>query len=62
MVEAQIAPNAVTLKNPKWQEIAQAYDCAYSEPETTDDLCQRVNAAFSAGKPTLIRVVAGRLA
>ena len=62
MVEAQIAPNAVTLKNPKWQKIAEAYDCAYSEPETTDDLCQRVNAAFSAGKPTLIRVVAGRLA
>ncbi len=59
MVEAQIAPNAVTLANPDWGLLAQAYGCGFAEPGSVAELCAAVNAAFSAGRPTIIRAVPG---
>jgi acetolactate synthase-1/2/3 large subunit/5-guanidino-2-oxopentanoate decarboxylase len=55
MVEAQIAPNAVTLKNPNWHALAEAYDCAYAAPPGIEALCRTVVDAFSADRPTIIR-------
>ena len=59
MVSAQISPVAVTLKNPEWRHLAAAYACGYAEPATLADLCQTVNAAFTAGRPTIIRATPG---
>jgi acetolactate synthase-1/2/3 large subunit/5-guanidino-2-oxopentanoate decarboxylase len=55
MVSAQISPVAVTLKNPEWRHLAAAYGCGYAEPADLDDLVRTVTAAFSAGRPTIIR-------
>ncbi|MDD9977790.1 MAG: 5-guanidino-2-oxopentanoate decarboxylase [Boseongicola sp.] len=55
MVRAQIAPNAVTLKNPHWEALAAAYDCAYAAPTSVSGLCDVVTGAFSANRPTLIK-------
>ncbi len=59
MIEAQIAPNAVTQVNPDWALLAQAYGCGYSEPETLEALGAAVNAGFEAGRPTIIRATPG---
>ena len=55
MVAAQIAPVAVTLKNPEWEPLARAYGCGYAEPHSVEELGETINAAFGAGRPTLIR-------
>lgn len=55
MVSAQISPVAVTLRNPEWRHLAAAYGCGYAEPGDLDDLTRTVNAAFTAGRPTIIR-------
>jgi thiamine pyrophosphate-dependent acetolactate synthase large subunit-like protein len=55
MVSAQISPVAVTLKNPEWRHLAAAYGCGYAEPASVGDLAATINAAFTAGRPTIIR-------
>ncbi len=56
MVRAQIAPNAVTARNPDFLALAQAYGAKACAPASLDALVNDVNAAFSAGVPTVIRV------
>lgn len=56
MVAAQIAPNAVTLRNPDFCKLAEAYGAASAKPETLDEMQAAVRAAFSARRPTLILV------
>ena len=59
MIRAQIAPNAVTLRNPDFLALARAYGAGAVEPGSLDDLCSAARAAFSAPGPTLIRVRPG---
>lgn len=56
MVNAQIAPNAVVAHNPDFLALARAYGAEACEPATLAALVAAVNQAFSAGRPTLIRV------
>jgi len=56
MVAAQIAPNAVVAKNPDFIALAKAYGANAVEPESLEALVEAVNMAFSAGRPTLIRM------
>lgn len=55
MTAAQIAPVAVTLRNPEWRPLAAAYGCDFAEPATLPELANTINAAFTAGRPTIIR-------
>ncbi len=56
MVESQIAPNAVVAQNPDFCALARAYGAAAGKPGSLSELCEMVNAAFSADGPTLIHV------
>lgn len=56
MVGAQIAPNAVTARNPDFLALARAYGAEARQPENLNTLLADINAAFTAGVPTLIRV------
>ncbi len=56
MVAAQIAPNAVVAQNPDFLAIAKAYGANAAEPDSREALVAAVRAAFSAGRPTLIRM------
>ncbi|MBT8416993.1 MAG: acetolactate synthase isozyme1 large subunit [Silicimonas sp.] len=55
MIAAQIAPVAVTLRNPEWEALARAYGCGYTAPASVQELTDSINAAFTAGRPTIIR-------
>ena len=56
MVAAQIAPNAVTLRNPDFCALAKAWGAYSARPETLRDMAGAVQAAFAADAPTLIHV------
>jgi len=56
MVSAQIAPNAVIQRNPDFMALAKAYGADAAAPRSLDDLRSAVQAALSAGRPTLIHV------
>jgi len=56
MVRAQIAPNAVIQRNPDFVALAKAYGAAAAAPRSLGDLKTVVQAALSAGRPTLIHV------
>jgi acetolactate synthase-1/2/3 large subunit/5-guanidino-2-oxopentanoate decarboxylase len=56
MVRAQIAPNAVTLRNPDFSKLAEAYGAHSAQPTTLSDMQDAVKAAFAADVPTLIHV------
>jgi thiamine pyrophosphate-dependent acetolactate synthase large subunit-like protein len=56
MVMKGIQPNAVTLKNPDFGPIAQAYGCAYAKPGRLEDLPAAIKAALAADRPTLIEM------
>ncbi|MCP5036932.1 MAG: acetolactate synthase isozyme1 large subunit, partial [Rhodobacteraceae bacterium] len=56
MVRAQIAPNAVTARNPDFLALARAFGAKARAPESLQALVDEINAGFVAGVPTLIRV------
>ncbi|NND42663.1 MAG: acetolactate synthase isozyme1 large subunit, partial [Silicimonas sp.] len=55
MIAAQIAPVAVTLRNPEWEALARAYGCGHTAPASVQELADNINGAFTAGRPTIIR-------
>jgi acetolactate synthase-1/2/3 large subunit/5-guanidino-2-oxopentanoate decarboxylase len=55
MTSAQIKPNAVHARNPDWLKLAEAYGAGFADPATLEALCDAVNDAFTAGRPTIIR-------
>ena len=56
MISAQIAPQAVQALNPNFSTLAEAYGCAASKPSLLADLPGIIEAAFCAGRPTLIHL------
>jgi len=59
MIRAQIAPNAVTLRNPDFLALARAYGAFAEEPGSLDALCAATLTALKAPGPTLIRMRPG---
>ncbi|KNG95566.1 thiamine pyrophosphate-binding protein [Pseudaestuariivita atlantica] len=59
MVAAQIAPNAVTLKNPDFCALARAWGAYAVRPATLAEMTRAVQEAFAADAPTLIHVTPG---
>jgi 5-guanidino-2-oxopentanoate decarboxylase len=59
MTSAQIAPNAVIAHNPDFCRLAEAYGAYSTQPESLDQMQDSVRTAFSADRPTLIRVTPG---
>ena len=56
MISAQIAPQAVQALNPNFSTLAEAYGCAVCRPSLLADLPGIIEAAFCAGRPTLIHL------
>ncbi len=56
MRRAQIAPNAVTAKNPDFVQLALAYGAYAAAPKTLDEMQRVVLDAFSSDRPTLIHI------
>ena len=56
MISAQIAPQAVQALNPNFSTLAEAYGCAACKPSLLADLPRIIEAAFCAGRPTLIHL------
>ena len=56
MISAQIAPQAVQVSNPNFLTLAQAYGCAACKPSLLADLPGIIEAAFCAGRPTIIHL------
>lgn len=56
MVRKGIQPNAVTLINPDFAELARAYDCDAIRPQTLDDLTAAIKTGLAADKPVVIEV------
>ena len=54
MVRAQIAPNAVIVRNPDFCKLAEAFGARAEAPKTIGALSEAVRAAFEADGPTLI--------
>lgn len=59
MERAQIAPSAVTVRNPDFGKLARAYGARYAEPGTLGELEAAVAKALAARGPTLIRMTPG---
>ena len=51
MVSKGIQPNAVTLKNPDFQALAKAYDCAAEKPASLAALAQAIKRALVGRSP-----------
>ncbi|SDW55649.1 acetolactate synthase-1/2/3 large subunit/5-guanidino-2-oxopentanoate decarboxylase [Ruegeria halocynthiae] len=56
MVRGQIAPNAVTARNPDFCKLAEAFGALSTQPGTLAEMHDAVRMAFKANGPTLIRV------
>ncbi len=56
MVAAQIAPNAVTLMNPKFADFARSFGAAAATPETLEEIAPTLEKAFNHKGPTLIHL------
>ena len=56
MTAAQIAPNAVTARNPDFLKLAEAYGARATEPASLEELQRDVLTALKADRPTLIRM------
>lgn len=56
MARAQIAPVAVTARNPDFLALAQAYGAEATEPRSRDALATAIAEAFARDVPTLIRM------
>ncbi len=59
MTRAQIAPNAVSARNPDFVKLAQAYGAHAAQPATLAEMQDTVRTAFAAPVPTLIRLRPG---
>jgi len=59
MVRAQIAPQAVSARNPDFIALARAYGAHAEAPGSLDAVAEAVLAAFEADAPTLIHLRAG---
>ena len=56
MVRAQIAPRAVTARNPDFCKLAEAFGARAEAPNSLEAMQAAVRAAFDADGPTLIRL------
>ena len=56
MVNKGIQPNAVTLVNPDFGKLAQAYGCGALQPESLDELAKAIKSGLAADMPVLIEV------
>jgi thiamine pyrophosphate-dependent acetolactate synthase large subunit-like protein len=56
MVDAGIQPNAVTLMNPDFQQLAKAYGARAERPDSLKALGVAIRAALKAEGPTLIEM------
>ncbi len=56
MIQAQIAPNAVTAKNPDFQQLAAAYGLGYAAPRSLGEVARALQTALAASGPTLVHV------
>ncbi len=56
MVNKGIQPNAVTLRNPDFQAVANAYGAAAVKPNTLSELALSIQKALCADGPTLIEM------
>ena len=56
MVASQIAPNAVTARNPDFLALARAYGAHAAEPASLEELQTVTLDALRADRPTLIRM------
>ncbi|MGR3496654.1 thiamine pyrophosphate-binding protein [Citreimonas sp.] len=61
MVAAQIAPTAVVARNPDFLALARAYGAHATQPDTLDALKAALVQAFTADRPTLIRMTPAML-
>ncbi len=59
MERAQIAPAAVTIRNPDFAALARAYGAFFAAPASLGELEGAVLEAFAARGPTLIRMTPG---
>ena len=58
MIAVQIQPNAVTVQNPDFVKLAEAYGVFGHAPQNLADMQSAVAAAFEADRPTIIHVSA----
>jgi 5-guanidino-2-oxopentanoate decarboxylase len=56
MVSKGIQPNAVTLKNPDFQRLAQAYGCGTEKPGSLEELHASITRALKGRGPVLIEM------
>jgi thiamine pyrophosphate-dependent acetolactate synthase large subunit-like protein len=56
MVSKGIQPNAVTLKNPNFQRLAQAYGCGTEKPGSLEELHASITRALKGRGPVLIEM------
>lgn len=56
MIASQIAPNAITARNPDFGKLALAFGAHATEPATLGALQGAVRDALDADGPTLIRM------
>jgi acetolactate synthase-1/2/3 large subunit/5-guanidino-2-oxopentanoate decarboxylase len=56
MAGAQIAPVAVTARNPDFGKLAGAYGIGYTRPGSLVELQAQVRTALAADGPTLIHM------
>ena len=61
MIRGQIAPNAVTARNPDFCKLAEAFGAYAISPASLNEMQAAVQAAFSADRPTLIYLTPGIL-
>ena len=60
MVRAQIAPRAVTTKNPDFCKLAEAFGARAAKPSTLQEMTVVVEEACATAGPTLIHMRAGK--
>jgi acetolactate synthase-1/2/3 large subunit/5-guanidino-2-oxopentanoate decarboxylase len=62
MIHAQIAPNAVTARNPNFEMLAKSYAIDYAAPENPDEFGVALAQALEKDRPTLVHLRAQKLA
>ncbi len=60
MVRKAIQPNAVTLENPDFGQLASAYRCHAERPASHGELADAIRTALAADRPTVIEMDASR--
>jgi acetolactate synthase-1/2/3 large subunit/5-guanidino-2-oxopentanoate decarboxylase len=59
MIGAQIAPNAVTARNPDFALLAAAYGVRFCAPASPAEFGAALGAALVADGPTILRITPG---